>query len=464
MQRQAAGYSSRFIVVSREILHKSAIMLTPYRADGLIDAETLEQFIDATYRDAGFSRSDIDAGAVILTGVALERANARAIAELFADEGGRFVCATAGHNLEALLAAHGSGAVARSRLGGPVLNVDVGGGTTKLALCVDGSVAATQAIAGGARLLAFDSHGLVTRLEPGMAELGSVLGIPLEVGRGISEGDRRHLAEALAERIGRAIEGRADESTVLAGEAMTDRPSIIVLSGGVAEYVATPSAAATDDLGRDLAAALTERLQRVGIPFEVSAERIRATVIGASQFSVQLSGNTVHVSGGLSLPVHGIPVVAVDDRRTSHSLPPTRSAAAIERRAGQLDLSDRRGGDRGRHRLGRRAALRPAAGHSPTGIAGAHRAAARTRRAGRPRPAGPTSGRASGPSSSASSGSHGCHRDRRARPRRPRLHRHRRADPAGQRRAGGREVARLPRAARAGRPAVLEVRLMARVP
>jgi ethanolamine utilization protein EutA len=67
---------------------------------------------------------------VILTGVALERANAPRIAQLFADEGGRFVCASAGHNLEALLAAHGSGSVARSADGEVVLNVDVGGGTT----------------------------------------------------------------------------------------------------------------------------------------------------------------------------------------------------------------------------------------------------------------------------------------------------------------------------------------------
>ncbi len=36
---------------------------------------------------------------------------------------------------------------------------------------------------------------------------------------------------------------------------------------------------------------------------------IRATVIGASQFSVQVSGKTIHLSDGIALPVHNLPVV-----------------------------------------------------------------------------------------------------------------------------------------------------------
>ena len=79
---------------------------------------------------------DIDTGAVILTGEALKRDNARAIADLFAEESGKFVCASAGHNMEALMAANGSGAVALSRQDHQtILNIDTGGGTIKLGLC-----------------------------------------------------------------------------------------------------------------------------------------------------------------------------------------------------------------------------------------------------------------------------------------------------------------------------------------
>ncbi|MDO8562830.1 MAG: ethanolamine ammonia-lyase reactivating factor EutA, partial [Candidatus Limnocylindria bacterium] len=162
LQRLARELSSRFVVVEREVLHRSPILLTPYRDDATIDVEALGAFIHRAYAEAGLAREAIDTGAVILTGVALQRANAAAVAGLFAEEGGRFVCASAGHGLEALLAAHGSGSVAASAASGEtILNVDIGGGTSKLALAIGGDVAAVSAIAVGARLITFDARGLV---------------------------------------------------------------------------------------------------------------------------------------------------------------------------------------------------------------------------------------------------------------------------------------------------------------
>jgi len=152
LQRLADSLSSRYVVVEREILHRSPIVLTPYAAGDAIDAAALEGLIAGWYRDAKLSREDVDTGAVILTGAALQRRNARELDELFAREGGKFVCATAGHALEATLAAHGSGSVARSRRdGATIVHVDIGGGTTKLARIENGAIVATSAIAVGAR-------------------------------------------------------------------------------------------------------------------------------------------------------------------------------------------------------------------------------------------------------------------------------------------------------------------------
>ena len=50
---------------------------------------------------------------MILTGEALRRENAQAIAATISAHGGDFVCATAGHHMESMLAAFGSGAVVR---------------------------------------------------------------------------------------------------------------------------------------------------------------------------------------------------------------------------------------------------------------------------------------------------------------------------------------------------------------
>lgn len=340
LRRQAQGYSSRFVVVDRSVLHRSAILLTPYRSDGLIDAEALHAFFTDTYRDAGLERHDIDAGAVILTGVALERANARRIAELFADEGGKFVCASAGHNLEAVLAAHGSGSAAASQRGEAVLNVDVGGGTTKLALCVGGQVLGTTAIWGGARLIVLDEHRRPTRIEPPLARMAAELGIELVPDTPVSAVDLERLADAIAARIAEAASGSARDD-VLAGELPTSpRPGRIVVSGGVAEYLEAERAVGHGDLGHLLARALRRRLGVLGVPVEPATERIRATVIGASQFTLQLSGNTIHLSGPIELPVHNVPVVAIT---VSESAPVDSAevASSLQRRVGQLDLNDR---------------------------------------------------------------------------------------------------------------------------
>src|SRR6266851_5433623 len=109
----------------------------------------------------------IDTGAVILTGEALRRENAEAIAGIVAEKGGDFVCAAAGHHMESMLAAYGSGAAAVSSAEGKrILNIDIGGGTTKLAVVEHGKVLATAAVHIGGRLQVVDHDGLIVRLDP----------------------------------------------------------------------------------------------------------------------------------------------------------------------------------------------------------------------------------------------------------------------------------------------------------
>src|SRR5512140_2400347 len=84
LQRQTQGLSSRFVVIDRQVAWRSPIMLTPFLPDGTIDAHHLGHFIHDAYHAAGFKHSEIDSGAVILTGEAIKRKNARALDELFA--------------------------------------------------------------------------------------------------------------------------------------------------------------------------------------------------------------------------------------------------------------------------------------------------------------------------------------------------------------------------------------------
>src|SRR5712671_55745 len=180
LHRLGTALSSRFVVVNRRIIWQSPILLTPYLPDYTIDIDELSGFIGSCYQYAGIEPGDIDSGAVILTGEAIKRHNARAIADLFSEEAGRFVCASAGHHMECQLSAHGSGAVALSRgHNATLLNVDIGGGTTKFALIESGRIVATCAIAVGGRLVVEENGGSLTRIEPPVEDVARTLGIEL---------------------------------------------------------------------------------------------------------------------------------------------------------------------------------------------------------------------------------------------------------------------------------------------
>src|SRR3989441_7403685 len=161
---------NRYVVSERKIIHESEVLLTPFTEnaadDATIDALALGRFIDRQYESAGIHPDAIDTGALILTGVAVRRGNARAIGELFAAQAGKFVSVSAGDALEATLAAFGSGAAARSiRQSARVMNIDVGGGTTKIAVCEAGEVVETTALDIGARVVSFYAEGRVNRIE-----------------------------------------------------------------------------------------------------------------------------------------------------------------------------------------------------------------------------------------------------------------------------------------------------------
>lgn len=349
LQRQAQGLSSRFTVVARQVLQRSPVILTPYLRDHTIDAEALAHFVETCYRTAGLARDDIDSGAVILTGEALKRRNARAIADLFAGQGGRFVCATAGHHLEATMAAHGSGSVAFSReTGRSVLHLDIGGGTTKLALICDGEVLETAAIAAGGRLLALNG-GVAERVEEPARLVAGHLGMPLAPGEPVSETAVTKLAEALAGAVIELAQGAVSSSLARAllvteEPVLAVRPDVIAVSGGVAEYLYGHEDGDFGDIAPALARALRQRLERDlgGLPLLESAHRIRATVIGVSQFSVQVSGNTVDAADTDLLPVSNLPVLYphID---LSGEIAPSQVSDGIVAAARRMDLAGARG-------------------------------------------------------------------------------------------------------------------------
>jgi ethanolamine utilization protein EutA len=319
LQRLSEGLSSRFVVVNREVLWRSPILLTPYRPDDTIDADALRTFFTGAFKEAGFAPADIDTGAVILTGEALKRVNARAIADLFAEESGKFVCATAGHHLEALMAANGSGAVALSRQDHQtILNIDVGGGTVKLGLCHGGRLLATGAFAVGGRLIAFDADGRMERIEGPARQIAEDVGVTLKMGEKLADEDRRKIVNRMVDVIV-AYATRQPEDALCRALCLTEHlprtPAIdaVTFSGGVSEFIYKREDADHRDLGKSLAHQIRHALADKRIPHKVydPGQGIRATVVGASQFTVQVSGNTIFISDPGRLPIRNVPVASL---------------------------------------------------------------------------------------------------------------------------------------------------------
>ncbi len=304
LRRIAEDLSSRYAVVERTPLYQSPISLTPYLSDSLIDAQALGSIIDRAYRASGLHPDEVDAGAVILTGEAMRRENSGAIAAVLAEQGGEFVCATAGHHMEAMLAVYGSGAAKRSYDGkSRILNVDIGGGTTKLGLVQDGELVATAAVHLGGRLMVVDDHDVLTRLEPAGQYLARQAGFEWAVGHKVSRADLAKVAKWMADALMRVLTqtfSREDLTHLFLTDPIEDWGQLdgIMFSGGVGEYVYQREMRDFGDLGKLFGSSVRQRIDYGLLPAPLlpAGECIRATVLGASEYSVQLSGNTTFIS------------------------------------------------------------------------------------------------------------------------------------------------------------------------
>ena len=148
IENKAGSFAVPELQISdREILYESPVHFTPLLHGELVDAEALKRIVDGEYAAAGIDKKDVDTGAIIITGETSRKENARAVLEALSAYAGDFVVATAGPDLESVLAAKGSGAVDFSaRTGKTVLHMDIGGGTSNLALIEDSSTWPSKAI------------------------------------------------------------------------------------------------------------------------------------------------------------------------------------------------------------------------------------------------------------------------------------------------------------------------------
>ena len=297
-------------IEGREILYKSPVHFTPLLHDDLVDADALRDLVDREYAAAGITKAEVNTGAVIITGETSRKENARAVLDALAGYAGDFVVATAGPDLESVLAAKGAGAAEYSaKTGKRILHMDIGGGTSNLALIEDGRIIATSCLNIGGRLLKIGPEGRLRYVSPVLAGI-----FHKKAGEVVNREEVYELSERLVQAL-EAAAGLREESEWMrslrtAGTAGFPPPedAMISFSGGVADCIdSRKSWLAFGDMGPELGQAI--RGSRLcGKAYMLGAETIRATVIGAGCHSAQLSGSTVFYQN-IEFPLKNLPVV-----------------------------------------------------------------------------------------------------------------------------------------------------------
>lgn len=292
LQNTAPAFTvPRMEIAGREILYRSPIHFTPLLNADTLDAEAIADLIAREYDRAGIRPEEIQTGAVIITGETARKENAQAVLAAIAHLAGTFVVATAGPDLESILAARGAGADAYAREHGVwVLHLDIGGGTTNLArIDPQGRIVKTDCINVGGRLVKFDPQGTVTYVSPVLKDFPAP-----RVGE-------RATPESLTPLLDRLVEKLE--------EAVGESPPTLSFSGGVAALLEQEEPwLAYGDLGVLLAAKIRASKLMKGA-YILGRETIRATVVGAGSHATELSGSTVFYRG-MAFPLQDLPVAA----------------------------------------------------------------------------------------------------------------------------------------------------------
>jgi ethanolamine utilization protein EutA len=145
-----------------------------------------------------------------------------------------------------------------------------------------------------------DEAGRIVRLEPAGREHAARAGHRWRLGDTASEEELERVAEAMADVVVAAVTGGAEAGPFFLTDPLGDIGPVdgVMFSGGVAEYVYGREEARFGDLGHPLGRALRRRVDSGALPWPLlpAGECIRATALGASEYSVQLSGNTCWIS------------------------------------------------------------------------------------------------------------------------------------------------------------------------
>lgn len=306
----------RISISDKKVIYRSDIIFTPLLNQSEIDAEPIKAFVAEQYRQAGIHKQDIQMGAVIITGETARKSNANNVLRALSGYAGDFVVATAGPDLESIIAGKGAGAQTYSETKRkPVVNLDIGGGTTNLAVFKDGEVIDTACFDIGGRLIKLDQQQKITYIAPKIQEIINKKGLTLHLGDQATEQNLLPIISELVAVLENSI-GLGTQSPFYQ-LLVTNHPlrkgeelPIVTFSGGVADCLNTTSTNLFKygDIGLLLGKYLRKSLVFSEKEVLESAETILATVVGAGSHTAEISGSTIAYREQI-LPVKNIPIL-----------------------------------------------------------------------------------------------------------------------------------------------------------
>lgn len=320
IENMANEYSvPRISIVDKEVIYRSKIYNTPLLGSNTIDAEQIRKIVTAEYQKADFRPEDLSTGAVIITGETARKKNAGEVLDALSNMAGDFVVATAGPDLESVLAAKGAGTDSLSReLGITIANVDIGGGTSNIAVYRNGMLIGTSCLDIGGRLIRV-KNGRITYVYERLQKLLAKQGISIRAGKP-AEGEKiRHICAYMARQLCEALNLRKrspehQEFYTNQGTPLSSELSIqaLTFSGGVADCIGCnrDDSYPYEDIGLALGKAVFENSDLRCVQTYRAKETIRATVVGAGTHTTTVSGSTISYSRDC-FPLKNVPVLKI---------------------------------------------------------------------------------------------------------------------------------------------------------
>lgn len=333
IQNMASAFTiPRITITDKQIVFKSEIIFTPIFETNLIDVEAIKKFVAEQYQKAGISKESIQIGAVIITGETARKENSSNVLQALSGFAGDFVVATAGPDLESIIAGRGAGAQTYSKdHHTSVVNLDIGGGTTNLALFYDDEVFDTGCLDIGGRLIRVEPRtNVMTYIAPKIAEIIRQEKLALAVGQHVTVAQLMPIVRIMADLLENSV-GLGSESPyyrqIITNKGIESKREVkaISFSGGVADCISSELSADPfkyGDIGLLLGFAIAQSRLVTEIPVIKSLETIRATVVGAGAHTAEISGSTITYREEV-LPIKNLPVLKLsqqDERGTSQEV------------------------------------------------------------------------------------------------------------------------------------------------